>query len=665
MPIARPYHAVTAPDRTVTIPVLANDTATGPDPLAVVELGQPASGDVAVTGARSPTPRKPASSGTDRFIYAAGDGAGMAVAEVTVEVRPANGPPRPAPDSILTLAGQPVLIEPLANDADHDHDRLRLLGFSLPEHGTLALQAQQRLLYTPEPDFAGEDGFRYRLTDAAGNEAEGEVRIAVLAVNAPPVAVPDLVTVEAGMSLTIDPVANDLDPDGDPLRLVSVTLPQHGRLAVMADRRLVYTANDGHLGSDGFSYTVRDRQGALATGSVAITVTAPASPTAYLNGYRYRCRLVVPAASVTGRHEGFPLLVRERGAWLKSRAQGGRVESEAGLDLRFELTDGTRLDHELAHTTRPGELAAGSACPCCMPPPSRPRPLLRQARPYRGRGRPCGGRGRLSGRVASAGRHRSQRQRASSGRQRCRGDGVGAPGPGRPALRERRVPPPRRRLARRPHRPHLSPGHRVRHRPRPGPLHRGPDRRAGQRRRPRRALCRPGQRGEQSSGLHPGASGRPQPARECRREPDHRTPGGECRLGARRRPVLALDGPVSAPAPPRPCPAWAVSSSPRGRSPSGRPADTAAGGWRGQLDETRLRAAALSAGWLRTEHAESRRPAGLLRARRRAGVRTALQVPLARPVRASTVAPGGSWRSTFWPPPALLWGPPSPLSPPR
>ena len=360
MPIARPDHAVTAPDRTVTIPVLANDTATGPDPLAVVELGQAASGDVAVTTAGEVTYTPQGGFiGLDRFTYAAGDGAGVAAAEVTVEVRPSNGPPRPAPDSILTLAGQAVLIEPLANDADHDHDRLRLLGFSLPEHGTLALQSQQRLLYTPEPDFAGEDGFRYRLADLAGNEAESEVRISVLALNEPPVAVPDQVTVEAGMSLTIDPVANDLDPDGDPLRLVSVTLPRHGRLAVMADRRLVYTANDGHLGSDGFSYTVRDRQGALATGSVAITVTAPASPTAYLNGYRYRRRLVVPAASVTGRHEGFPLLVREQGAWLKSRASGGRLDSEAGLDLRFETADGTRLDHELAHYDPAlGELAA-------------------------------------------------------------------------------------------------------------------------------------------------------------------------------------------------------------------------------------------------------------------------------------------------------------------
>ena len=40
-------------------------------------------------------------------------------------------------------------------------------------------------------------------------------------------------------------------------------------------------------------------------------------------------------------------LVRETGDWLRSVGNGGRLESAQGFDLRFELTDGTKLDHEI------------------------------------------------------------------------------------------------------------------------------------------------------------------------------------------------------------------------------------------------------------------------------------------------------------------------------
>ncbi len=78
-----------------------------------------------------------------------------------------------------------------------------------------------------------------------------------------------------------------------------------------------------------------------------MSVTAPAVPT-YANGFRYRRRIVVPAQTAAAETvSDFVLLVRETGTWLKPVAAGGRVQHPQGFDLRFELENGTKLDHEL------------------------------------------------------------------------------------------------------------------------------------------------------------------------------------------------------------------------------------------------------------------------------------------------------------------------------
>jgi Big-like domain-containing protein len=48
-----------------------------------------------------------------------------------------------------------------------------------PAHGTLGSVTGSRVSYTPEPGFAGRDGFLYQVTDAAGQRAAGIVIITV------------------------------------------------------------------------------------------------------------------------------------------------------------------------------------------------------------------------------------------------------------------------------------------------------------------------------------------------------------------------------------------------------------------------------------------------------------------------------------------------------
>lgn len=89
--------------------------------------------------------------------------------------------------------------------------------------------------------------------------------------NQPPSAVADSVTTSEGTAVTINPLANDSDPDGDALILQSYTQPVNGSVTRSGDA-LTYTPDNGFSGNDVFNYTVADTEGNTRTGNISITV---------------------------------------------------------------------------------------------------------------------------------------------------------------------------------------------------------------------------------------------------------------------------------------------------------------------------------------------------------------------------------------------------------
>lgn len=69
---------------------------------------------------------------------------------------------------------------------------------------------------------------------------------------------------------------NDTDADGDKLRLVDFTQPKHGNIAFDDRKNLIYRAADGYTGTDSFSYSVTDGEGAVANANVKMLI-APKS----------------------------------------------------------------------------------------------------------------------------------------------------------------------------------------------------------------------------------------------------------------------------------------------------------------------------------------------------------------------------------------------------
>jgi Bacterial Ig domain len=85
-----------------------------------------------------------------------------------------------------------------------------------------------------------------------------------------PVAGDDTLSITANQPGTVDLLANDSDPDGDPLAVTGFTQGEHGGVAI-AGGIATYTPDAGYIGADSFTYTV-DGGGATDTASVAVVV---------------------------------------------------------------------------------------------------------------------------------------------------------------------------------------------------------------------------------------------------------------------------------------------------------------------------------------------------------------------------------------------------------
>jgi hypothetical protein len=69
-------------------------------------------------------------------------------------------------------------------------------------------------------------------------------------------------------------LANDTDPDGDPIHLSSYTTPAHGTLTMSADGSFSYVPTANYNGPDSFTYTANDGHSDSAYATVSITVTS-------------------------------------------------------------------------------------------------------------------------------------------------------------------------------------------------------------------------------------------------------------------------------------------------------------------------------------------------------------------------------------------------------
>jgi len=97
--------------------------------------------------------------------------------------------------------------------------------------------------------------------------------------NQPPVAQDDAATTNKNTAVTINVLANDSDPDGDPLAADVIQQPANGTATRNADNTVTYTPNTAFVGQDAFRYEIYDPEGGTSTATVTVTVLDASGPT--------------------------------------------------------------------------------------------------------------------------------------------------------------------------------------------------------------------------------------------------------------------------------------------------------------------------------------------------------------------------------------------------
>lgn len=276
----------------VLVNVLTNDSDPGGGILVVQSVTVEPNSGIAVAVLNHETLRisDQAALGTQvRITYRISNGAKAAEGEVIVIPIPAPAklrPPVANDDEVVVRAGDVVNIPVLDNDYHPNGDAIHVAPDLVaplvdPKDGEIFVsQDTVRFRATDDP---GTVYATYEVVDSSGQKDAGYITIQVLPVNKDTNAAPrphDIVARALdGSQVRIAIPLDGIDADGDSVRLEGIASPPtKGSVVEVGSNYIVYEAFDDVGGVDAFTYKVRDRLGAEATGSIRIGI-APAEST--------------------------------------------------------------------------------------------------------------------------------------------------------------------------------------------------------------------------------------------------------------------------------------------------------------------------------------------------------------------------------------------------
>ncbi len=114
---------------------------------------------------------------TDTFTYTITDGETISEpATVNITINGVNDAPVAGNDTIETNESTAITIDALANDSDVDNDSLNIVAVGIPANGSVIINSDNTLSYTPNEGFSGVDTFSYTISDG---ELESTASISV------------------------------------------------------------------------------------------------------------------------------------------------------------------------------------------------------------------------------------------------------------------------------------------------------------------------------------------------------------------------------------------------------------------------------------------------------------------------------------------------------
>ncbi|WP_154299740.1 tandem-95 repeat protein, partial [Vibrio parahaemolyticus] len=173
-------------------------------------------------------------------------------------------------DKTTVVEDTPTIIKVLGNDTFEGKDKVVSLDAENgPKNGTVIVNNDGTVTYTPDDNYVGKDTFTYVVTSGGVSEST-TVEVNVTPVNDAPVAKDDIATTQEDTAVTIDVLPNDSDVDGDKLSIQSATVPEAQGKVEIVDGKLVFTPAENFNGHAEITYTVTDGQ---LTDEAKVTVT--------------------------------------------------------------------------------------------------------------------------------------------------------------------------------------------------------------------------------------------------------------------------------------------------------------------------------------------------------------------------------------------------------
>ncbi|WP_277208401.1 Ig-like domain-containing protein [Isoptericola croceus] len=268
--------------RTTVLDVLRNDVDPDGD-VMTVSVDSPPDGDLTVDrvldGAALQVDVPADATGKYTFTYEVDDGRpkGTDTASVTVRVIPSSENEAPV------QTGEPVLqvgqdgtgtikVLPYFEDPDGDDLFLSHAGTADP-NDDVRFRPDGTVEFRDGGGATGRKIVDLTVSDSSGRPFEGRLLVDVVATNVPPIAVQDHVTVLSGQPVTVSPLTNDYDPNGDTLRLVHVA--EKDGIAITQNLAAgTFTAQGDEPGSYDITYQISDGPNSTI-GLVRVDVIAP------------------------------------------------------------------------------------------------------------------------------------------------------------------------------------------------------------------------------------------------------------------------------------------------------------------------------------------------------------------------------------------------------
>lgn len=209
--------------------------------------------------------------GTDSFTFRSHDGQDFSnVSTITLIVNAINDAPVMLTQPISTTRNSNAAVTLAATDMESDTITYTLV--SSPTHGALSGEIPN-LLYTPQPNFVGNDNFQFQAADNQGATTVATLTITVLPTNTAPLAESLILTTNQESAVAVNLIGSDAE--NDPLTYTVVSSPTHGTLSG-ADTDWVYIPNTDFIGVDSLTFKTNDGQ--VDSGVATITINVMAAP---------------------------------------------------------------------------------------------------------------------------------------------------------------------------------------------------------------------------------------------------------------------------------------------------------------------------------------------------------------------------------------------------